>query len=56
MWNENKIEPYLEELPFNSVDNFINYIAVNSYVGEPYRPIVDMLFGTPNVKLRSEKR
>lgn len=55
MWDESKIESYLEELPFDSVDNFINHIAVNSYVGEPYRPIVDMLFGSPNVKLRSEK-
>ena len=54
MWDESKIEPYLKKLPFNSVDNFINHIAVNSYVGEPYRRIVDMLFGTPKMKLRDE--
>ena len=56
MWDESKIEPYLEELPFDSVDSFINYIAVNSYEKEPWRRIADTLFGTPEVRLRSERR
>ena len=57
MWNESKIEPYLEELPFDSVDSFINYIAVNSYKHEEsWRHIPNMLFGMPNPKYSEDRR
>ena len=56
MWDESKIEPYLEELPFDSVDSFINHIAVNSYRDEPWKHIPNMLFGTPNPKYSEDNK
>ena len=52
------VEPYLDELPFDSVDSFINYIAVNNYKDEEsWRHIPNILFGNvPNPKYSEDRR
>jgi|TARA_R110002012_G_scaffold207818_2_gene377828 hypothetical protein len=55
MWDANKIEPHLEKLPFDTANDLIDFVAYTSYIGTPYRKIIDGLFGTANVKLDCER-
>ena len=56
MWNASKIEPMLNETEFQSVDDLIAFVAHTPYIHKPYRSIIDNFFGTPNIKLNSERR
>lgn len=56
MWNPDKIEPYLNQTEFTTVQELINFIANNSYIGKPYEKIIHSLFGDSNIKLRAHGR
>tara|TARA_R110000850_G_scaffold46265_3_gene116457 strand:+ start:2702 stop:3139 length:438 start_codon:yes stop_codon:yes gene_type:complete len=56
MWDAEEIEQYLTDTEFSSVQELIDFVAYNSYIGKPYRRIIDGLFGTPNVKLGIENK
>ena len=56
MWNASKIEPYLQQTDFNTVEELIDFVAHSSYRSKPYRRIVDGLFGTPNIVLQIDRQ
>ena len=55
MWDPAKIEPVLNQTPFQTTQELVDFVAHNSYRTEPYRRVIDTLFGTPNIMLIDDK-
>ena len=56
MWDASKIEPYLEQTGFTTVQELVDSIATKPLMGEKYRNAIDILFGTPDIELLWDKK
>ena len=56
MWDVEEIEQHLTDTEFSSVQELIDFVAHNTYIGKSYRRIIDGLFGSPNVVLAIENK